>query len=164
MNTLKESIKGDKIMTRYGKEIIEDSKRTNKILDILEIIQDKCNYGANLEKLTNGEKTIFFIGELEGEVNNGGFSQYFFNTSGKNTNEAIKALNDITANHTASLLEESKQIYGYGKTSEGRNSIEIDLTKEQDDKLYELDKNFYEYKDNLSDLQIKYISSYINEF
>ena len=66
-------------MTNYAKQIISNED-CNPIIDILEIIQKKSNYGEELSKLSSAEKTIYLIGDIEGEVNNGGFSQYFFNS------------------------------------------------------------------------------------
>jgi hypothetical protein len=43
------------------------------------------------------DETITFIDDLEAEVNNGGFHQYFYNSAGDNTAEAIRALEEIGA-------------------------------------------------------------------
>lgn len=54
----------------------------DQILEILEVVQKKCEYGEKLGQLSAAERVIYLIGEVEGEVNNGGFSQYMFNSSG----------------------------------------------------------------------------------
>jgi len=41
----------------------------------------KCNYGEDIEKLSDAEKVFYINNLLESEVNNGGFSQYFYNSS-----------------------------------------------------------------------------------
>lgn len=156
---------GENKMKNYAKEILESIRNGDgDFVQILEIIQEKCSYGENLEKLTNGEKTIFLISEVEGEVNNGGFDQYFYNSSGANAKEAITAFGDIGAKFTASLLANAKDIYKNGITNDGRNEPEVDLTEDQTKKLNELDNKFYEYNDKLGDLQIKYITNHIGEF
>lgn len=42
---------------------------------------------------------------LEAEVNNGGFDQYYFNSRGVLAEATVRALNEIGATETASLLE-----------------------------------------------------------
>jgi hypothetical protein len=158
------SKQGGSGMKNYGEKLIND-KGEDPVLDILEVINNKCNYGENLDELTNGERIIYYVGELEGEINNGGFSQYFFNSSGQNAKEAINALKTINAEYTASLLEQALAIYKNGPTNDGRNDPEEDeLTEKQEEKLNELDDKFYEYNDNLSELQIIYIKNHKEEF
>ncbi len=146
----------------YAEDIL--GKDSDVVLDVLEIIQEKCDYGDKIDKLSNAEKVIYLIGDVEGEVNNGGFSQYMYNSSGKYAKEAIEALKIIGANYTASLLEDAIEIYKNGPTNDDRNNPEVDLTDEQEEKLNDLDNKFYEYKDNLNELQIAFIKKNLNEF
>ncbi len=146
----------------YAKDLLGDDG--NVILDLLTIIWQKCNYGDKIDKLSYAEKVIYLVGDVETEVNNGGFSQYLYNSSGKYAKEAVEALKTIGANHTAALLEDAIEIYKNGPTNDGRNNPEVDLTDEQEEKLNELDNRFYEYKDDLYALQLKFIKKNINEF
>lgn len=148
----------------YALEIINNKNDNDPILRILEIIQKKCNHGEKMDVLSKGERLIYLMGDLEGEVNNGGFSQYFFNSSGKYADETILILKEIGAKYTSSLLEEAKKIYKSGPTNDGRDEPEVDLTDSQEEKLNELDNKFYEYKDNLNELQITYIKLHITDF
>jgi len=155
---------GNVTMSNYAEEILKHEGEEDVIIQILDIIYEKCNYGYDINQLTEGEKVIYFIGVLEGEVNNGGFSQFLFNTSGKYTTETLDALNDIGAQYTASLLQEAIAIYKNGPTSEGSEGEMTSLTDEQTKKLYVLDEKFYEYKDDLGGLQITYIKNHISDF
>lgn len=158
---INKSKQGEIEMKNYGERIINDEGRKDPVLDILEVINEKCNYGENLGELTNGERIIYFVGEIEGEINNGGFSQYFFNSSGRNAKEAINALKIINAEYTASLLEQALAIYKNGSTNDSKDD---ELTEEQEEELNELDDKFYEYNDNLSELQVTYIKNHKEEF
>src|SRR4051812_12008186 len=62
---------------------------------------------SNIEwdKMTEPQKVFYCIQELEREVNNGGFNQYFINSSGDYAHEAIKSLQAIGANTTADILQ-----------------------------------------------------------
>ena len=77
---------------------IEDSN--NLIIALNGHLSEKCDYGELLEKLTEPEKTIYLCQVLEGEINNGGFGQFFYNSSGDFANETLSALKEISAMRT----------------------------------------------------------------
>jgi len=94
------------------------------------------------------------IDELEGEVNNGGFNQYFFNSSGQNCFETMRALKKNGKIKTAEILETAIHLIN------PNNLPETDLIeklrnrelKELDDavvnkKLDSLNQLFYKYPD-----------------
>jgi hypothetical protein len=54
------------------------------------------------------EKTYFAVSCLIGEVYNGGFDQFFSNSSGAFYGHALSGLLDIEAHETAALLEQAK--------------------------------------------------------
>ena len=56
---------------------------------------------APFEQLSQAEQTFRLVWELEGEVNNGGFEQHFFNSSGDIARLAPDALREIGAAATA---------------------------------------------------------------
>lgn len=143
-------------MSNYAQEALKNADTTHAIIDILQVINEKSNYGDNIKKISETEKTIYLVGEIEAEVNNGGFSQYFFNSSGKNANKAVKALENIGARHTAELLKEAISVCKKSDTDE--------LSDEQEEKLNELDDKFYKYEDDLAKLQIEFIKANLNDF
>lgn len=51
------------------------------------------------------------ISELEAEINNGGFNQYFFNSSGQNCFETLKALEEKNDEHSILLADLLKKSY-----------------------------------------------------
>lgn len=94
------------------------TKQPSKILNLEEIedingfiieldnrISENCNWGSNLEKLTSAQRIFFLNQNLEREVNNGGFNQFFYNSSGNFSDETVTALKTINALHTAMLLK-----------------------------------------------------------
>jgi len=64
---------------------IPDDKLEQTIFDnIYEIIGDDYkNELNNVKKLTKGQQAFFSTWILEGEINNGGFNQFYFNSSGQ---------------------------------------------------------------------------------
>ena len=56
-------------------------------------------------RLTRGDRLALLVGELEADVNNGGFSQYLFNKGRRRARDTVRALTGIGAKRTAALLE-----------------------------------------------------------
>jgi len=93
------------------------------------------------------------ISELEMEINNGGFNQYFIN-SGQNCYETLKALKKNGKVETAKLLESAIKLINPNQISE--NVFVEKLEKKEVEELYndkisaklnKLDAEFYKYKD-----------------
>jgi len=116
---------------------------------------------AGYEKLSDNEKLIYCIWWLEGEVNNGGFHQFFWNSAGNYTKDTLKYLLAIDAKHTAELLRKASQIAFGGEAPADGNKrqdlLEID-EEEKMDKLNLLDNDFYKYQDDITGLVNKYLS------
>ena len=68
---------------------------------------DVCDYGQNVDSLNEYERTIFVTQELENEVNNGGFFQFFDNSSGQFASEIVQAFINIGAEKTAEICYNS---------------------------------------------------------
>jgi hypothetical protein len=103
--------------------------------------------------LTPPEKTYFALSCLIGEVYNGGFEQFFSNSSGSMYGHALSGLLDIEAHGTAALLQEAKDVLF------GSGNVPIDRTERykamrqlgNDDQLNVLDKAFWEDRDSLGE-------------
>jgi len=96
---------------------------------------------------------------LEAEVNNGGFHQFFFNSSGEIVPHTLHALSEIGALNTKCLLEQAIAVAfpaGYPKDPA---NIQSALAEYDDvaDKLEPLDSEFFLYAEPLSDLVNDYL-------
>jgi len=92
--------------------------------------------------------------KLEAEVNNGGFHQFFLNSSGQLVPETLQALSAIGATRTKHLLERAIAIAfpsGYPSDASDVASRIADLD-DVADRLEPLDAAFYRYEEPLSDL------------
>jgi hypothetical protein len=119
------------------------------------------------KKLTSTEKIIFCVENLEREVNNGGFSQFFINSSGDYCEETLEALRTINAQKTLSLFEKSLYVFMNNKPSKNRDKRISELEKageKADVLLYKLDQEFYKYEDNIEQLLLEYITYHKNDF
>ena len=107
------------------------------------------------------DEVVDLIDALEGEVNNGGFHQYFYNSAADRTAETIQALEIIGAFAIADIVKKAAQKFPYGMPPKNRF--------ERQDVLLEvypnaavfraLDEEFYQYPENLAALVIRYKSS-----
>ncbi len=106
--------------------------------------------GIDLEKT----EPVADIGELESEVSNGGFNQYFFNSSGQNCFETLRALKKSGKIKTAEILETAIHLINPVNLSENDliEKLRNREVQELDDslvtqKLENLDQLFYKYPD-----------------
>ena len=136
----------------------------NETRDINKLVVDtyndlciKCEYGDAIEKLNEYERTIFVVQILEQEVNNGGFSQFLYNTSGEFANEIVEAFTKIGAFKTAKICKSALGVFSGAVPidAEEREKILDDL--ECDNELNKCDNDFYNYEDNLEVLNYEYI-------
>ncbi|WP_051234484.1 DMP19 family protein [Flavobacterium denitrificans] len=130
-------------------------KLFNPILFLILITFSSCLSQVSSDK----EKTIISkskanIEELEMEVNNGGFNQYFFNSSGQNCFETLKVLKKNKKFKTAKILESAINLINPKKLPNDdlikklRNREVEELNDEKiNAKLELLDLEFYKYPD-----------------
>jgi Domain of unknown function (DUF4375) len=112
------------------------------------------------ETLTPEERVFRAIWDLEAEVNNGGFNQYFFNSAGDNAQKAAAALRVVGTSTTAGVAENAIGVFGQNGPSADRYSRQEQLeslTESQLSRLEELDQQFYRYPDNLTELLYSYV-------
>ncbi len=128
---------------------------------------------------------------LEGEVNNGGYAQYFFNYSGKFAYEAVEYLELIGAKKLSKITEKALDTITDGVFSkeeylkrQGRRELIHDarnkvlkkskeklsedelmwgVLQEYESKLKKFDKQFYDSDENLSFLRVEYLKKHLEE-
>ena len=117
---------------------------------------------AGFESLPHGDRLYYLVNVLRGEVHNGGFDQFFFNSSGERYAETIAALSEVGADASLDLLQRAKRALF------GDEDVPVDTAKRfrlmrtsseahPDYKLVneildELDSEFYKDPDNLGDV------------
>jgi hypothetical protein len=94
------------------------------------------------------------INALEGEVNNGGLDQFFYNSAGDNTAETIEALEVVGALAMADILKRAAAKFPGGmppKYRYERQGILLQISPDAE-AFEELDGEFYGYPDDLTQL------------
>jgi hypothetical protein len=122
---------------------------------------------ASSGTLSHAEQVVACLTEVEMEVNNGGFNQYYWNSPGDHAREAVAALEELGAPHTAGLVVQANAVFGPEGPDRDRDrrTAQMDrLPQEAHDKWFALDGLFYEYKDNLSQLAAQYIRERRDDF
>lgn len=118
-------------------------------------------------KQSGPQKVFTAIWEVESEVNNGGFAQYFSNESAESARFVAEAMETIGAPQTASICRRAILTGfpdGLPPTIEGIQSAAADFTGEILEKLNSLDQEFFSYPHNLTNLLFAYVSAHPEEF
>lgn len=137
------------------------------IMDLDTYLCELSSYGDEFEKLTEPEKTFYYNQYLEKEINNGGFNQYFYNSSGDFAHQTLISLRQINAINTADILQSAIDQFPNSIVPKDRSERQEILEKieEKADEVWEqLDKRFLEYEDNLYDLNIEFIKQNRSSF
>lgn len=112
------------------------------------------------DHLTVAEKHLCAIEELNAEVNNGGFAQYYFNSYGDHWQDAQKGLIAIGAKGRYEILTETIGQFGQTNPSTNREARTAQLSKlvrKKEDPFSRQDNEWYRIKnENLDRLMFHY--------
>ena len=131
---------------------------------ILDIVFDENNdESIHLNRLSSEAKIVYFSWWCDAEIHNGGFDQFFFNSSGDYTQETMDALNIIGASISLSLFEKAISWFPNSRPDPDREKRWKQMEPFGESVAYEkllneLDAKFYKYEDNISNLVNEYIS------
>jgi len=124
---------------------------------------------TTLLTLSKGRQAIYTIWCVEGEVNNGGFNQFYFNSSGLYAHLAPEAFKLVGADKLAELMQRANNVYE-------SNIVSIKSLQDgtlrgfsesyKDNPLKKLDHEFYDLSktEALYQLQINFIKNNIEQF
>lgn len=118
---------------------------------------------------SKSQQAIYIIWWLEAEVNNGGYNQFYYNSSGQFAALAPGALKLVGALKFADLMAKANQVY---KEENEKITKHQDGTSEGFSKSYEgnpldkFDNEFYDLykKENLQEIQVVYIRNHKQDF
>jgi hypothetical protein len=112
------------------------------------------------------QKVFSALWEVESEVNNGGFSQYFVNSSAESAHFVVDALRMIGTPRTADICQRAIAAAFPAGLPESVEEIRrlADFSDEVLEKLEPLDQEFFSYPHNLTELLFTYVSQHPEEF
>ena len=130
---------------------------------------DKTSFGKkDFANQSLPQKVFSAIWAVESEVNNGGFSQYFLNSSEESTPFVVEALRIIGAAATAAICERAiAAAFPLSGLPESEDAIRLAASEFPDEvleKLEALDREFFSYPHDLTELLFAYVSDHPEEF
>ena len=138
--------------------VVDESEMDRRLIALSQSPDCRC-WRLDYADLSEPERVFRAIWELQGEVGNGGFHQYFFNTSGSLAIGAADSLRVIGAATTAAIVERAVEILGRDTCWPDRDAriarFEV-LSPIALEQLNSLDQAFYAYPDNLTVLLYRY--------
>ena len=99
------------------------------------------------------------VAALEAEVNNGGFDQFFFNSTGDRTAETVVALEAIGANAVAEIARAAIAKFPQGDVPADRDARQelLEQVSPDGEAFAREDEAFYAYPDDLARLVDAYV-------
>jgi hypothetical protein len=113
------------------------------------------------ETLSQPERVFLCVWDLEDEVNNGGFDQYYFNSAGDHALDTVRALETIGAKRTAELVKTMNNLFGPAGPSPDRFKRQDQLSGLRSStakQMNDANNRFYKYEDNLEELLTAFVS------
>lgn len=148
-------------------EIIKNFPEDAKFLiSVGNVIFEKLEK-VGFDGLTDGEKTFLCVTILRDEINNGGFDQFYFNSGGEYSVEAVGAFEKIGAADVADIVRRANSVFLNGQPAKDRDARqkELDaLTEAQKNTLSQLDLEFYKYGEDIDKLLKQFVESHQNDF
>lgn len=148
-------------------EIWNTSEQNSFVIAMSGWLNRKCQYGENISVLSPEEKTAYIVDSFQSEVNNGGFSQYLYNSSGASVSELLSALSAIGADRTAEIYRKAlEHLPAEFPLNDERRGVVLDefITDEVSAVLASCDAQFYEHPDDLETLIYQFIMDNKNSF
>ena len=137
------------------------------VVALTDHLNEKTHYGDDMSRLSEAERIFYITQSLEMEVNCGGFSQFFFNSSGKFSNELVSAFTAIGATTTAGICEKAINAIGCDipvDTVERRQMLDERESDDVYDILDECDNAFFAYEDDLDELNYNFVMKNKEQF
>ena len=129
---------------------------------------DKTEFGKeDFAKQSVPQKIFSAIWAVESEVNNGGYAQYFSNSSAESAPFVVAALETIGAPKTAKICRSAIEIAfpgGMPRTVEAANLTAESFSEEILAELEALDQEFLSYPHDLTELLFAYVAEHPEEF
>lgn len=169
-----EDFKNRPIHKELTAQIIDTTSDDNLLQVVFDNLSERqpTDYEKEFQTVMTWNKprqAIYMIWLLEAEVNNGGYNQFYFNSSGQYYKYLPEALKLVGADKFADLTKRANEIYEKenAKITKDQDGTIEGFSKSYDDNpLNKFDDEFYElYKtENLQQIQVDFIRKHKTEF
>ena len=145
--------------------LLDSGDSTSTVIELDNYLSQLCEYGGRMENLSAPQRVFYLNQNLEREVNNGGFHQFFFNSSGDNADETVRTLEAIGAVKTAQLVRRAMGRFPGGEVPRDQDQRQLLMVDNLSNRAFEeLDGEFFAYEDPLTDLNFEWIRKNAGEF
>lgn len=141
-------------------ELLSWNDTNGAIVSLDSFVEEISSHGDQMDNLTEPQKFFFYNQNLEKEINNGGFDQYFFNPTGEYAHETVRSLMEIGAHKTANILQRAINVFpnqNVPKDREKRVASMENLNEKVNEIWEELEQEFYAYEDDLNSLNLEFV-------
>ena len=146
-------IAADRAAERNGLCLRCSAQRNPFFMLYSSLIDRVCNSTGGFEALSESEKLYYAMTLFQNEINNGGFHQFFFNSSGSYYELIENALVTFDEPQTLDLLHQAKQIVfpeiAVSVDTEARRDLMPPPANDLMNKLNDLDQRFYRSADTI---------------
>jgi hypothetical protein len=139
---------------------LEGEYRTDSLVLAFEQAMDQKAARVGDDKLTDEERIIVAIEALEREVNNGGYGQFFVNSSREYAPIIVKAFRRIGCPKTAEITQKALKIAQKSPmTDEEIQNGTWEENEERQDALSECDRLYFERPENIEESLFAFIKA-----
>ena len=142
----------------------KDGAEPYKLLSNLSAIVMYKEQDNGIESLTQEERIVYAIGGMLTEVNNGGFNQFFFNSSGELAYDLVPALHAVGSIRFKEIAEKAVEIFGsIPSLDEGSRYSHLEKITQNDElQLWdECDDDFYDCDEKIESMVIAYAETHL---
>jgi|SRR3989344_3311525 len=125
---------------------------------------DKHTGISNFNKLNKSQRTLYSIFIIVGDVNNGGFIQFFQNTKDEFFDGGLMAFTLIKDIKTHKIFSEAIMIYKRNKKFLSAEDLDAPLNKSDERRLDKLEEKFYDLDDEREKKLIRYVKENLSDF
>ncbi|WP_228520557.1 DUF4375 domain-containing protein [Flavobacterium sp. CSZ] len=169
-----EEFNNRKIYTKLTEELLDNTSDDKLLQLVFDNLSQKNsehyeNEFANVMSWNKSKQAIYIIWVLESEVNNGGYNQFYFNSSGQFYKYLPDALKLVGANKYSELTKRANETFEKENpkiTQHQDGTIEGFSKSYEDNPLNKFDDEFYKLyeTENLQQLQVDFIRKHKTEF
>ena len=154
--------------TASADETIRQATAGKSIYELFQRVECRFTGPDDFSRLTHGERLLWDLAYMNGEVLNGGFHQYLSNSTGE-TGEDVKGyLEEIGAKQTLKLFQRLSRLFPRSRIPRDQDKrcdlLEKWQTRKGNALLDELAEAFYRQKENLELLIVDYVKKNRDEF
>jgi hypothetical protein len=147
----------------------EDVSRMDKNRILIQLAESPTvQYGkVAYDKQSKPQQVFSAVWGLESEVNNGGFAQYFENSTGEMALDTEAALRAIGAHRAAGIVAKAVAVFPGGappRDHDARQRLLDSVSDEARSAWENLDQEFFKYPDDLTSLLYAWVKAHPYEF